>query len=287
MSEINDALLPAVMMIHHVKPEDSTDWTWHEEMEVGMVLEGTMTLHVEDHTIHLMPGDGYFINSQARHRFINQGSTYTLLYNIRFAPRLVGGSRDSIYWLNYINPIVHNRNYAFEHLSHDQDADKESITHMEAAFAIMQYRTTGFEFLLRNELSFIILDLYGRQNVVHTGLSQKDMRNELRIRQMLDCIENNYTRQLSVAQIAAAADISVSECIRCFKATIHTTPVQYLLQYRLLKASELLKQTDMNITDIGTSCGFSEMSYFTKCFRRQYHATPSQWRKNALAARKE
>ena len=151
----------------------------------------------------------------------------------------------------------------------------------------MQYRTTGFEFLLRNELSFIILDLYGRQSVVHTGLSQKDMRNELRIRQMLDCIENNYTRQLSVAQIAAAADISVSECIRCFKATIHTTPVQYLLQYRLLKASELLKQTDMNITDIGTSCGFSEMSYFTKCFRRQYHATPSQWRKNALAARKE
>ena len=78
--------------------------------------------------------------------------------------------------------------------------------------------------------------------------------------------------------IADSATISVSECLRCFQATIGVTPIQYVKQYRIQKAAELLIASDRTISDIGGQCGFYDMSYFSKEFRKIYSCTPSEYR---------
>ena len=79
--------------------------------------------------------------------------------------------------------------------------------------------------------------------------------------------------------IAAAASLSDSECLRCFRTSIGSTPIQYLKHYRLQQATSLLISTDKKITDIALSCGFQDVSYFTKSFREHLGTTPTQYRK--------
>ena len=84
--------------------------------------------------------------------------------------------------------------------------------------------------------------------------------------------------EIHIEEIAQSGFISVSECLRCFKNTIHTTPIQYTIEYRLKKAAELLSATDFTVTEIGTQCGFVDMSYFSRIFKKFYGCTPKKYR---------
>lgn len=59
---------------------------------------------------------------------------------------------------------------------------------------------------------------------------QNNNTDTLRIKKMLDFIHNNYASKVKVDQIAAAASISQRECFRCFKNTINSSLVVYLLK---------------------------------------------------------
>ena len=98
---------------------------------------------------------------------------------------------------------------------------------------------------------------------------------------MLRCIHGQFDCELTTAAIAATASVSESECLRCFRKTIGTTPIQYLKQYRIRQSAKQLAETGLKISDIAVSCGFQDMSYFTKAFREQMGCTPTQYRKNA------
>ena len=95
---------------------------------------------------------------------------------------------------------------------------------------------------------------------------------------MLTFIQANYGRELTVEDIASACAVSASECIRCFHATINTTPIAYLKSYRLQQAAVKLQLTTDKISAIAESCGFQEMSYFAKSFKAAYGCTPSEYR---------
>ena len=95
---------------------------------------------------------------------------------------------------------------------------------------------------------------------------------------MLQYIQSNYAEDLSTENIARSAAISGSECLRCFRTMVGTTPIQYVKQLRIQKAAELLASTDRKIADIGALCGFQEMSYFAKTFRTLKGCTPREYR---------
>ena len=55
---------------------------------------------------------------------------------------------------------------------------------------------------------------------------------------------------------------------------------EFIRSYRLKKAAEYLKTSEMNISEILYQVGFSNRSYFTKCFKKQYDVTPREYREN-------
>lgn len=96
---------------------------------------------------------------------------------------------------------------------------------------------------------------------------------------MLQYIQEHYNGELTLAQIAGSANISETECLRCFRRMLSCTPIQYVKQMRIQKAAELLVSTNRKISDIGMECGFQEMSYFAKIFRALTGNTPGAFRK--------
>lgn len=84
-----------------------------------------------------------------------------------------------------------------------------------------------------------------------------------------------------MSDIAASAAISTRECTRCFKNTIHRTPFEYLLDYRIDMAEKLLKNTDEPVLDIALKCGFTNSAYFGKIFKKQRKTTPGAYRRDS------
>ena len=101
---------------------------------------------------------------------------------------------------------------------------------------------------------------------------------------MLDFAEQNFAENITLEQIAGAADIGERECLRCFNRTIRLSPMQYLLKYRIMQGAEmcLLHPAD-SVSDIAIRCGFDSPSYFTKIFKRFTGCTPREYRHSKTA----
>ena len=95
---------------------------------------------------------------------------------------------------------------------------------------------------------------------------------------MLSYIKMHLSESMTVGDIAKAASVSESECLRCFRSAIGTTPIRYLREYRLERACELLTETNLSLAEIASACGFQDMSYFSKSFRESKGTTPTGYR---------
>ena len=104
-------------------------------------------------------------------------------------------------------------------------------------------------------------------------------QDNLRIGKMLDYIHNNFSDNLTLANIARVADIGERECLRCFQRTIQRSPIQYLLKYRIMQGADfLLKYPATSISEISSFCGLDSPSNFSKMFKRFYNCTPREYR---------
>ena len=96
---------------------------------------------------------------------------------------------------------------------------------------------------------------------------------------MTEYIQKHYNEKLTLEDIAASANISKTEALRCFSESTHTTPVGYLISYRLKCAEHLLRSTSVSVTDIALSTGFADCGYFCKTFKKKYKSSPLKYRK--------
>ena len=85
--------------------------------------------------------------------------------------------------------------------------------------------------------------------------------------------------RLNSCTLSENAGMCRMQLYRKLKKIWNKTPSRFIRDYRLAKACELLKKTDLKIVDVAYSVGFSSPSYFIKCFHTQYSCTPSIFRK--------
>jgi len=265
---------------------DPVPWHWHEELEAVVVDQGECIFSVGSERYPLRKGDGIFINASVLHSAVETGSDGCHLHSICFHPRLIGGSPDSIFWHHYLSPMLSDVSFYCFYLDQSVGWQKEAIDAIENAWHACAQEPPGYEFLVRNYLSGLIWLSASHRPLMKTRPSEKALRDGERIKTMLQYIQEHYSEEINTRQIAGSAMISSSECLRCFRSTIGTTPIQYVKQYRIQQASLLLATTNQKIVDIGTQCGFQEMSYFAKTFRELIGCTPSEYRKEKQADEK-
>ena len=108
-----------------------------------------------------------------------------------------------------------------------------------------------------------------------------------RLKTILQMIDERYMEKLSLQDFARSVSLSPGECERFFKKGTGASLFQYLMQVRIGKSKELLRNTDGSVAEIAQASGFSSQSYFTVCFKRMENCTPLQYRKKMEARPKE
>lgn len=94
-----------------------------------------------------------------------------------------------------------------------------------------------------------------------------------------DLLNENYSEKVSIAEIAKQVDMSVRQLERKFQEIYKTTPSQYLMRLRILRACEMLRSGNKPVTTIALDVGFYDHSAFSRKFSQLIGESPSAYRK--------
>ncbi|MBQ8589416.1 MAG: helix-turn-helix transcriptional regulator [Firmicutes bacterium] len=253
-------------------------WHWHDEFELVLITDGEATAAADARRSPVTTGNGFFVNSGVLHSILAADANPCCFHSIVFHPRLVGGTVDSVFWEKYIHPITTSHSQTLVPLNREVPHESEILDFIEAVWKLCLDAPSGFEIDVRHKLTQMMMKLADHLPAFQPENREKSIRDAERIKMMLRFIQDHYGEELTLGQISESAMISESECLRCFHSTIETTPIQYLKDYRLQKAAELLASSRGKVSDIASQCGFQEMSYFARIFRHRYGITPTQYR---------
>lgn len=253
-------------------------WHWHDEMETGIVLEGSVTFASGRTRCILGPGDGFLINAGVLHSCWDEQARCRF-QTIVFHPRLVGGGLDSVIYQKYIRPVLDNAGLDWIPLRAGIPWHGQLMGRIMDAWHCCVQEPPGYEIKVRSILSELFLALVQNLPAEQKAPGAKALRDAQRIKHMLQFIHEHCEEDIRLEQVAQSASISESECIRCFHSTIGVTPIQYIRHYRIQKASQLLCDTDNVISLICDQCGFHDVSYFTKTFRESMGCAPAEYRR--------
>lgn len=99
-----------------------------------------------------------------------------------------------------------------------------------------------------------------------------------KLREAISYIQEHLGEELSLDEIATHLNMSQYYFCHLFKQSMGVSPYQYVLQQRINKAKQLLKQRWLTLTDVALECGFSNQTHFTKHFRKLTGTTPKAYR---------
>ncbi len=98
------------------------------------------------------------------------------------------------------------------------------------------------------------------------------------ITKVVDFINNNYSKDLSISDIARSVNLNPRYLGSLFKSATGKTLIEYLNEIRMKKAKELLSQTNMSIKTISESVGYNDVHTFIRNFKKVFNITPSEYR---------
>jgi AraC family transcriptional regulator len=134
---------------------------------------------------------------------------------------------------------------------------------------------------LANVLTVHLLRQYAtakpHRQIYKGGLPQRQLA------QVLDYIHEHLDQDLKLADLAQLLGISQFHFSHSFKQALGVSPYQYLIQQRIERAKQLLKQTERPIMDIALDCGFNSHSHMSKQFRQLTGMTPRVYRINIIS----
>ena len=258
---------------------DFTPWHWHDELEFGYVVEGEVEIATTNKVYRLNKGEGYFINTNvlASMKYPKNGSLDYFLFH----PTFLSGHFRSIFETKYLNPILQNKKIDLIELRGSNSNQKEILKKLYQASLLREEKDT--EFQTRNIFSEIWLLLIEEIRQMKISSTPVSTTNQERLLTMMLYIQEHYSDKITLEEIASSAVISTREALRCFQNSIHQTPFEYLISYRIDMAKKLLRSSELSVTEIAIRTGFSNSAYFSKIFKRTCHMTPLAYRKEAFS----
>ncbi len=254
---------------------DFAPWHWHDELEFGYVVEGTVEVNTTNKVYYFHEGEGYFMNTNvlASMKYEKHG----ILDYFLFHPTFLSGHFRSVFEIKYMNPILHNKKINLVELRGVTENQKKILAKLRKASSFREKK--DMEFQTRNlfsEIWLLLIEEIKQMKISSTSISTISQE---RLLTMMLYIQENYANKITLEEIAASAMISTREALRCFQNSIHQSPFEYLISYRINMAKKMLKSTNLSVTEVAIRTGFSNSAYFSKMFKQACHMTPIAYRR--------
>ncbi len=256
---------------------------WHKEFEILFITEGNVLFTIEQNEYLLKRGDFVFINSNFYHSAKSADNQQCSFFAIDFSYQFLHEDLHTRFGRKYIRPIL-NGNLAFSEVIRKEETDINSNSWqsqiMKNLMKISNYSEHGlepYELAIKSNI-FAIWNLYYQNAAIKSELNAADLSNMERLKPVLEFIHENYSYEITLAELSGLIPMSEGQFCRMFKQTMKVTPVQYLMRYRILQSCHLLLNTDKKIGEIANLSGFNNISYYNRVFLETIGCTPKHYR---------
>ncbi len=259
---------------HHIDrhhPRYVMDYHWHEEYELIRALRGTLNMKINEDAYELRPGELILIPGGALHSGEPDNCIYEcLVFDLTVFVNETGIISD------WFRRIV-SRSFCPE-IFYDTEK-KEIIKAAGMVFDAMAGEGTGYKLAAAGGISM----LFG--TIISSGLYQsgkavptRESRRIRLIKKVLDYIDSNYSSELTLEQLSEVAVMNPKYFCRFFRKITNRTPMDYLNYKRIEHACYELSHTGCSVTEVAYRCGFNDLSYFIRIFRKYKGVTPGKYR---------
>lgn len=263
---------------HHVDrhhPRFYMPYHWHMEYEIDLVVRGSLTLTLNESQVHAKAGDIIFIRDGVVHGG-HPETTDTIYDCIVFdMKKMLAGSHT---FQDRIEDVLKHVTLINKYLPASTPDIPQLMQHL---FRSMKEEHTGYELVVTG-LLYTFLGFIFQQGLYHeaASLTLREHRRKriTQLKQTFQLIDSQYQQPLTLTDLAQAANLSPNYFCRFFQKITHHSPIDYLNRYRIEMACLKLTHTNDSITEIAFSCGFNDVSYFIRLFRRYKETSPRKYK---------
>lgn len=249
---------------------------WHEDFQFIYVIDGKIKFLTLNKRIEVSASQGIFINKNILHQVKEFTSChYKSFVFPDYFLKFYFGSPAGV----FVDSISENEDLEFYHFTGQNEWENTVLNLLQKLTEMEEKKTEFYPYEILLILSSLWLTF--RKNILLPPQQHENIVS-IRMQKFLNYIANHYAEDISLESLVKSGNVGKSECLRCFKASLQTTPYKYLMEYRLSKAADLLKTTDLPIGVISENVGFHQVSHFGKCFKEKTGYSPKDYRKNTF-----
>lgn len=275
----HDLLFPFSFVYQDTKsPQNELSDHMHDHYEIVYVYNGKGTFFIGDLFYEMQQGDVFLIPNNTIHRALPNKDDPVTSTIIFFSPTLIYKDMvdDSFSYLHLFDLTKKSKNYKISLPQKEQEKLEEQLQ------LILQETTSqllGSRHACLLIVHQIILDLYRIRKNGKQELSEGKSYSSEWMKDILIYINEHMDEPLTLTILAQKALVSPAHFSRVFKETTGIGLVVYLNTKRIIKAKELLLETNHTIAHIAEMCGFESMPQFYRTFKKYNEMTPATFRK--------
>ncbi len=250
----------------------------HDFCELVIVTQGSAMHMLEGTAFPVTAGDVFLLQGHQKHYFYERRSLD--LINIMYDPNKIELPENELRCMpGYCAMFMLEPNYRRQHrFASRLHLKRVPLAQVERLCDEMERECEndepGKEVALRAKLMELIVYLSRAYN----GTDTTEAHALLRVGSVIGALENDFSKDWKLDELLDIAHMSRSNLMRVFRKATGQTPIEYLVRLRIQKAMDMLRNTDLSITEIALEAGFNDSNYFTRQFRRILGESPRAFR---------
>jgi len=254
--DMNDPLLPFRFRPHMNVTRRKSLPNWHEETEILYCFEGKGSVRLGRESVPFCKGDTVVVNTRVPHLV---ESDETVLYCCLIV-------KSNFLTENGVDPA----SLHFHTRVHTEEM-QNAVERVRRAFA----EDSGPRFDSVLQIRSAVLDLFSLLCRRHAEAPERAVKTDESVNLALTYLHSRFREAVTLDDLAAFVGVSKFHLSREFKRFTGRTVMNTVVLLRLNEARELIEKGS-RVSDAARSCGFTNLSYFSRSFRRQFHVLPSQ-----------
>ncbi|MFC6261754.1 AraC family transcriptional regulator [Levilactobacillus fujinensis] len=223
----------------------------HRAYELLIVQRGRLHVQIDNANYHVDPKQFIIIFPNQIHGFDMAPATKVTV--VIFSPEFIGSFSEHYQEMVPVNPVIY--------LKQPLNFSKTSTSY-------------GIKGLLYNLCDTI---------VQQTEFTERKRSSQFEtVYQILDYVTNNFQETCTLKDLAGKIGFDYSYLSKTFKKTMHLSFPEYLNSYRISYSRQLLKNTDLSITQIAYNCGYASAQSFNRNFKQFNDCTPQVFRHSVV-----
>jgi AraC-like DNA-binding protein len=270
--------LLSLRIFQAMRNDDSyTNWHYHKQLELLLILEGHLDVYVAEESFHLSAGDVLLIGASELHR---DRSSSLLDYIVLQFDLEQFFDHSTIPYMRYFSETqmpLSKANYIF---AENSSVKQQAVSCIRQILNEATRKETGYELAVSILIKQILLLLL--RNDTRKVLIEQDNFDRVRLKPVLDYVENHLTDRIQVEEVCKIANMSYYYFVKYFKKTIGLSFTEYV-NYRKVKwAERILLTKDLSISEVGERIGMPNMAHFYKMFKKYNDCSPKQFQRKML-----